>query len=273
MTAMALWICRASIVVCGAYVAAPTAAVSQSLGVVASSVSYRSRLLGVYEAATGNAIDGARVVDMVNHVTALTTATGTVSLSFLSEGANLVRIERVGFQPMTMSVQISPSDTVPLTVLLQTLAHDLPAVLTRDSAPQYSTPALRRFEERRLSPATHGYFIAEAELQRHPMSRMSEIVRRLPGLSVVCPARGNKCWANATRVVGSGGKIGGSANPDRCPVAVYIDGVPSTDNDLTQLAVNEFAGVEFYPGGASVPPQYNLTALTCGVLLFWSRER
>jgi hypothetical protein len=210
---------------------------------------------------------------MVSHVTAITTVTGTVSLAFLAEGANLIRIEKIGFQPRTISMQISPSDTVPLMVLLQTLAHDLPAVVTRDSAAQYSTPALRRFEERRLSSATHGYFIAEAELQKHPLSRMSEMVRRFPGLSVVCPMRGNRCWANSTRVVGSGGTVGGTSSAGHCPVAVYIDGVPSTDNDLNLLAAEQFAGVEYYPGGASVPPQYNLTALTCGVLLFWSRER
>jgi hypothetical protein len=104
--------------------------------VTPSAVPYRGRLLGVYAATSGTAVDGARVTDMVNHVTAMTTATGTVSLAFLPEGANLVRIEKIGFQPTTIGVRISSDDTVPITVLLQALAHDLPAVVTRDSNPR-----------------------------------------------------------------------------------------------------------------------------------------
>jgi hypothetical protein len=233
--------------------------------VSATTGSYRARLLGVYDATSGTPVEGARVVDMVGHVTALTTATGTVSLAFLPEGASLVRIEKIGLQPTTVSVQISPNDTVPITILLQPLVHDLPAVVTRDSNPQYDTPALRRFEERRLSRASHGYFISEMELQKHPTSVMSDMIRRFPGLSVVCPMRGNKCWANSTRAIAMGS--------GHCKVAVYVDGVPAEDLNLRGLSATEYAGVEFYPGGASVPPQFNQTALTCGVLLFWSRER
>jgi hypothetical protein len=231
----------------------------------AQALPFRSRLLGVYDFERGVPIEGARVTDMVNHVTALTTSTGTVSLVFLTEGPNLVRIEKVGFEPLTLGIRISPSDTIPLTVLLHGLVHDLPAVVTLDSNPQYSTPALRRFEERRLSRASHGYFIAEAELRVHPTSFISDMIRRFPGLSVVCPMRGNKCWANSSRTIAMGS--------GQCRVAVYMDGVPTDSLNLRGLSANEFAGAEFYPGGASVPEQFNQTALTCGVLLLWTRER
>jgi hypothetical protein len=240
---------------------------------VAPAASYRGRLLGVYDIARGEPLAGARVTDMVSHVAALTTPTGTVSLAFLSEGANLVRVERIGFQPATVSVRISPADTVPVMVLLQTLAHDLAAVVIRDSAPQYDTPALRRFEERRLSRATHGYFLSEADLQKHSESRMSEVVH-FPGMMVQCsrraaprftpgrdvPVGGNSCVAIGTR---------GSS----CPVSVYRDGQPTSENNLEEMHVDEYAGVEFYPGGASVPVQFNRTARSCGALLFWTRER
>jgi hypothetical protein len=36
---------------------------------------------------------------------------------------------------------------------------------------------------------------------------------------------------------------------------------------------NQFAAVEYYPGGASVPAEYNSTGGGCGVLLLWTRER
>ena len=34
-----------------------------------------------------------------------------------------------------------------------------------------------------------------------------------------------------------------------------------------------YAGVEYYPGGASTPLQFNATDAACGVLVLWTRER
>src|SRR4051812_17306527 len=109
-----------------------TAVNSVSLGIAAAQaptattaaapiLAYRNRLLGVFDVASGEPIEGVRVTDMMNHVTALTTKTGTVSLVFLPEGLSLVRVEKIGFQGQTLSVQITAEDTVPLTVLLQPL--------------------------------------------------------------------------------------------------------------------------------------------------------
>jgi hypothetical protein len=59
----------------------------------------------------------------------------------------------------------------------------------------------------------------------------------------------------------------------QCVVDLYIDGQIVGDNDLEKLRADQFAGVEWYSGAASIPVQYNKTGSTCGVLLFWSRDR
>ena len=102
--------------------------------------SYRHRLLGVYDGATGEAIEGAEVVDAFNHVSALTTKTGTVTLVFLPVGGSLVQIKKIGYTPVTMLVQISPTDTVPVTVTLSAAVQTLPTVVTNDSSPHYISP-------------------------------------------------------------------------------------------------------------------------------------
>ena len=58
-----------------------------------------------------------------------------------------------------------------------------------------------------------------------------------------------------------------------CEAATIKPCPEAGDNNLQQMRVDQFAGVEFYPGGATIPSQYNKTGSSCGVLLLWTRER
>ena len=231
---------------------------------------YRSRILGVFDANTGEPIEGAQVTDVLSKMSSLTTKTGTVSLIFLPDSGSIVRVQKVGYQPTTLVVKISPEDTVPLTTLLNAVVTTLPTVVTKDTGSRHLSPGLRGMEDRRR--AGGGYFITEAELRKNDSKRMTNMIRTLPNVNIVCPQperqRSGECWAVSGRVPSKNALRGGS-----CPLDVYINGVISPDNDLEKLAVNEFAGVELYLGGASIPIQYNKTGSSCGVLLLWLRDR
>ena len=226
---------------------------------VAGQTPARVRILGVFNHA-GDAIEGAEVIDILTQTKALTTKTGTVSLGFLGDSGSLIRIQKIGFRPQTMVVAMAPTDTLPITVVLDEVGTVLPTVFTTDSSPRYVSPGLRAFEERRKQG--FGQFITEAELRKNDSKRMTNMVRTLSNVNLACPRGGlrrGECWAVGAR---SG-----------CPLVVYLNGAVSTDNDLEKLQVSEFGGVEYYPGGATIPPQYNKTGSACGVLLLWTRER
>jgi hypothetical protein len=231
---------------------------------------YRHRILGVYSAESGEPIEGAEVVDVLSKTTARTTKTGTVTLSFLPEGGNIVRIQKIGFTPVMLTIAISPSDTVPLTIVMSASSQTLPTVVTTDSTPKYISPGLRAFEERRKQGAG-GHFIGEDELRKNDSRKVSNLVRNFPGLTLNCPRTGaNKgsCFAISTRQNSRHVFAGGV-----CPLDIYINGAESVDTDLEKLRAEEFAGVEYYAGGASIPIQYNRTGSSCGVILLWTRER
>ncbi|MEP6493244.1 MAG: carboxypeptidase regulatory-like domain-containing protein [bacterium] len=235
----------------------------------ASAASYRNRLLGVYNAQSGEPVEGAQVTDVLNRTTAQTTKTGSVTLAFLPDGASLVRIQKIGFRPVTLAVEISPSDTVPLTVLFEPSAQTLPTVTTTDSALKHVAPGLSAFEERRK--AGFGHFVTEGELRKYENRKLTDIVRTIPSLVIVCPKTGfrrGECYAVARRQPSRSALQGGE-----CAVDVYLDGALSTDNDLEKLRTNQFGGVEYYSGGATIPPQYNRTGSSCGVMLLWTRDR
>ncbi|MEP6495865.1 MAG: carboxypeptidase regulatory-like domain-containing protein [bacterium] len=248
-----LFLCATALAAAGAQLSAQAAA--------APLPRYRYRLLGVYDPVSGEPIEGAEVLDMLTRTSAQTSKTGTVTLVFLPDGGSVIRIRKVGYQPITMPVAISPDDTVPVTVTLTTSATTLPTVVTKDSAPRYLSPRLREFDERRKQG--FGQFITDDELRKRDASKMTDVLRRFTGMAVTC--RGSVCRASSTRQ----GSLGGSG----CRIALYVDGIVSTDDNLEHLNVNEYAGVEFYAGGATIPPQYNSTKQSCGVLLLWSRER
>lgn len=84
----------------------------------ASAAAFRSRLLGVFDIETGDAIAGVRITDVTSGTYAMTTSTGTVSLAFLPEGTSTIQLHHTAYGDTTMQVTISAKDTVPLTLVL-----------------------------------------------------------------------------------------------------------------------------------------------------------
>jgi len=257
--------------------------------------SYRLRLLGVFDATSGEPIAGVEVTDMLTGLTALTTRTGTVTLSFLPDGGSLVAIRKVGFAAQTLTVPINSKDTIPITIVLEHVA-ELPEVTVKaDATPYHISPGLRGFEERKK--AGFGYFIDEQTLRKEEGRPLGNVlVAHVPGAQVK-QASGNAAFLLKSPRCMNGGQ------PD-----VYLDGValahvpdkrwtgttqkyallpPSRARaddaaqadlsvypiDLSQFQVAELAGVEFYPDGATLPIQFNHTSSSCGALLLWTRER
>ena len=253
-----------------ACVAFASALASAQTSAASASLQYRGRLLGVYNAQTGDPIEGAEVVDLFSKTKALTTATGTVTLSFLPEGGSMIRVSKIGFSPETNVVPITPADTAPFMILLRPLAQTLPAVVTKDSVSSFVSPGLREFDERRRA-GSGGHFITAEVLRKNDTKNMTYMVRQLPGVQIDCPrglSHQQQCFAYAGRQASKYAFRGG-----QCRMDVYIDGTAVSEPNLNDFRVDSFAGVEFYSGAGSIPVKYNKTGSSCGVLLFWTRDR
>ncbi|HTE48131.1 MAG TPA: hypothetical protein VK636_23000 [Gemmatimonadaceae bacterium] len=232
-----------------------------------------ARVLGVYDPETGEAIEGADVVDINSKLSARTTKTGTVGLGFLQGEAALLRITKVGYKPNVTFVKLGPLDTVPLTVLLSRAVVRLPTVITHDSAGRYISPGLQSFEERR-GTSVGGQFLSEVELRKADNRKLSDVLRRFNGMTIQCHPP--LCEVVTTRQLKRLAFLGGVCYSD-----IYLNGAlvsegsnPSESvHNIDEFAVRDLAGIEFYAGAASVPPEFNKTGSPCGVILLWSRER
>ncbi len=79
---------------------------------------YRFRVIGVFDGATGDPLPNVDVIDTLTGTSAKTTSTGTVSLFFMPVGARPTRVHLDGYRDTTLTVVISPTDTIPLTLVI-----------------------------------------------------------------------------------------------------------------------------------------------------------
>jgi hypothetical protein len=239
---------------------------------------YRLRLLGVFDEETGNPISGAKVSSVLGHMSTVTGPTGIVSLIFLSEGENLVRLQRLGYAAQTFMVNISPRDTMPLTMLMRHVIS-LQAMITTATISTIQSRRMSGFLEREKSHA-EGYFIDQSAIDKSGADQLADLlVARLPGLM--------------TEDVGANTYL---TEPVRCrdgtkhgPPQVYVDGVPvaadflatnggsSLPSDMTPfnlgaIPLTDIAGVEWYPDNTTLPMEFSSMSIRCGALLLWTKR-
>jgi hypothetical protein len=121
---------------------------------LAATTNYRARWLGVYDQLTGEPIEGVRVLDLNTGNSTLTSVLGAVNLIYLADGANLVSMQKIGYEQIRMAIAIGPRVTVPLTVLMRRIT-ELPKVVTASEAQStHRSPLLCGFDDRRRNAVT-----------------------------------------------------------------------------------------------------------------------
>ena len=207
---------------------------------------------------------------------------GEFGLSNLVPGQYQFTVRALGYAPFTDTVTIVAGATMERDVILRTAVVQLDTVRSSAQANVYHSPALRGFEERRRS-GQGGYFISDSLFRANESQKMPDVLGRIPGLTKV-PIGANTYLASGRSTGNDGGPVFLSRQGANvwCFVSVYVDGVrrfvapPNASNqppDFNGFSVSEYAGAEYYPSSASIPPQYNATGSSCGVLLLWTRER
>jgi len=242
------------------------------------------RLITAIDDQTGEAIPGVEVFEESANWSFVTSATGGANLSDVVPDGGKIHLRKLGFEEQTMTVTMAPSDTTPIVVRMKRVAK-LPAVVTTKAAPNYISPLLRAFEERRKNAAT-GYFIDEETLRKDDTRLLSSVLASHVAGSIIKPLASANFLVKSARCSGGG-------QPD-----VYMNGVlmahmedsrwkttpklqKRTDLagdlaqypfDLNQFQVQGLAGVEYYPDNTMLPVQFN-RGRGCGALLLWTRER
>lgn len=171
-------------------------------------------------------------------------------------GPNVLTFRRVGFQPVTTTLDVGEHDTLKVHVVMTHAARvlDTISVTARAMDPQISA-----FDRRRLlSPG--GQFITLADIERRNPFETLDLFANRTGLRVVRPSGGDS-FIESTR-----GMHG-------CRLRVGLDGVVfGSDFDVNDVSPRDLYGVEIYSGAATIPAQYlsTMTGSSCGLIMLWT---
>ena len=191
-------------------------------------------------------------------------------------GLHVLTVRRPGFVPASASVLVAAGDSVRVGFQLKALAQPLPAVPV-EAALSGTNYRLRDFERRRTSGV--GHFLTAADLLPERSKPMADVLTRLPGTQIVrsSSAACLTTTRGAQSVHRSATGLCGNQFVSHCPVAVFVDGVPSYGGhseevfNLNAFRADQVAGVEFYSGSATIPRELAAPRGTCGVLVIWTK--
>jgi hypothetical protein len=175
----------------------------------------------------------------------------------------------------------------------------LPTVPVTASTELVRNAKLREFDRRRSNGI--GRFLSEADLEKDQYRKLSDVLRKLPGITFsrakgtpgvnplaefAVSSRGSATITNVSPIFGK-----------NCPIAIWLDGVPvyrgldrngsrgafggdtppvpaqigEPPFDINSIMTQHIAAIEFYAGPATMPPEFNATQGTCGALVIWTK--
>jgi hypothetical protein len=199
--------------------------------------------------------EGARVAEGTT-----TDRGGAFTLTAPSPGTYRLYASRPGYRLLfTPAIQLRQGDEIAVTLRL------LPDTITL--RPIVVTASNRRAAGRlggfydRMQRRAGGVFITREQIeQRHPFE-VSDLLRTVPGLTVV-PSR-----------YGFGYDVRSTTG---CRPQVYLDGVPYTllgDESIDHIvSPHQLEGIEVYPHPATTPVEFQMGGnATCGAIVLWTR--
>lgn len=182
---------------------------------------------------------------------------GTFTLVKVPAGSAWLVARRIGFRPDSVRVSIGGDATVDAALQLERIAVELETVrvVGRRDLTGYLAGFYRRMGY------GNGRFFTASDLERRNSTRLTDVLRMVPGLRI--ETRG---FTNSVRMRGS-----------RCAPLVWLDNQPlyAGEVDLDAFDARSFDGMEVYSGASTVPVEFQgnqRMSSACGTIVLWSKR-
>jgi hypothetical protein len=204
---------------------------------------------------------------------------GRFQVQLPSRGRVALDARRVGFIPSRFGLA-SGGDT-DITIVMLPAAQELtPVNVTAaevDLALERS--GFNQRQRERTRGTNTGYFITAAEIERRHPPYLTQMFDGLPGLQLCRTSKGTVCGLLGTQLVPNQSTDPRVAKYIPCSITVFLDGFRLNVVESTRVVDIDgivppatVAGVEYYPSGNRVPPQYQMLNGSCGLVLIWTKR-
>jgi hypothetical protein len=194
---------------------------------------------------------------------------GLWSFDAVSPGAYTLRAARLGYAEAAGELEVA-ADTPRVTLRMGARTVALRPFTVVGAGDRETEPMLRGFYARLRGGA--GRFVTRAEIEERSPSRVSDLLRGMPNVSVLPPPAG----------LGGGIVTRGSA-PGGCAVVVFVDGVrlthavpgarlPEAVPLDDHVSPGDVEGIELYRGESDTPAEFSTRWSRCGTVVVWTRR-
>jgi hypothetical protein len=192
----------------------------------------------------------------VAEIRSVADSTGRFLLANLAPGTTNVLFRRLGFTPKRVAVTLVDGRLDSMNVVLTVLPFELAGITTEAS----TIGRMAEFERHRATG--HGVYLDRLELEKRRTPRLTDVLRRIPGVRVVTDRAGRQLV-----------RMGRSSMGRDCPPEFWIDGVRAQFLGADDVPVSDIEALEIYRGPSGLPPEFNsrFTNAQCGAIIIWTR--
>lgn len=226
-------------------------------------------------------IRGAEISVPRLRLTTTTAIDGTFRLSGVAPGREIVMVKRVGFMPVTTTLNFAAGDSIDTDFILVSTVQTLPSIKVKGRAFE------RKFAEyERRKAEGFGRFLDTEQLDKMQSRLLGEVLNTIPGPQIyrsnvssaawVASARGQQSINNTFEVDQM--DISRGAPNGQCYAAVFLDGTPVFTAqrgqplfDINSLPTASIRAIEYYAGAGTMPPEFNSSRNTCGAVVIWTK--
>lgn len=225
-------------------------ALAQRSPSVASSVS------GVVRDTSGAPVSQARLA--LRDAIHMTDSLGRFAFAGMASGDATLTVRRIGFEPREVAIVLVAGRSDTVDVVLVALAQELPGVLSE--AEGMSDSRMAAFYRHRKNGS--GHYFDRKEIEERRVFRMSDLVRRLPGVRIASDRYGRPML-----------RMGRAASGRDCPPDFWVDGVRAANMNVDDVPLVDVEALEIYKGPSGLPPEFNarLGNPGCGAIVIWTR--
>jgi Carboxypeptidase regulatory-like domain/TonB-dependent Receptor Plug Domain len=182
-----------------------------------------------------------------------TDSAGAFAFPDVRDGPITIDVRRLGYVPSSTSVVV-PQSRLRLTL------EQAPATLAGVTANRSRYRGLEDFQRRRQSGV--GLFVTRADIEARRPTRLSDVLRSLPGVRIEKSGRASILRFSAV-----------SNHRRDCVPQYWVDGQHVRGAEIDDFPPNDIEAVELYSGPAKTPLQFSAFGgvTTCGAVVIWSR--